>query len=172
VINVRQQTVDAERGKLSKEYKVTASSVIEAPAELVYRTLADYREGHPSILPKAYFVSLEVEKGGFGEGTVINFQTKVLGATQSFRSEISEPQPGSVLVETNVGEMAGKTTFTVEPLDGGSRSMVTIATDGKTKGGGAFGVIERLITKMMMRRIYKAELDQIGRVCGSLARNG
>jgi hypothetical protein len=145
--------------------------VIEAPAELVYRTLADYREGHPSVLPKPYFLSLEVEQGGFGEGTIINFQTKVLGATQKFRSEITEPQPGSVLVETNIGEMAGKTTFTVEPLDGGSRSIVTIATDGKTQRDGVFGAVERLITKVMMRRIYKAELDQIARVCGSIARN-
>ena len=118
---------------MSRTYKVTESSVIEAPAELVYRTLADYREGHPSILPKQYFISLEVEHGGFGEGTIINFQTRVLGATQSFRSEITEPQPGSVLVETNIGEMAGKTTFTIESLDGGARSRVTIATDGKTK---------------------------------------
>ena len=154
---------------MSKEYKVTESSVIEAPSELVYRTLADYREGHPSILPKPYFLSLEVERGGFGEGTIINFQTRVLGTIQSFHSEISEPQPGSVLVETNIGEMAGKTTFTVEPLDGGSRSRVTIATEGKTKRGGGLGIVERLITKMMMRRIYKAELDQIARVCGSLA---
>lgn len=156
---------------MSKAYNVTASSVIEAPAELIYRTLADYREGHPSILPKAYFLSLEVEQGGFGEGTIINFQTRVLGATQNFRSEITEPQPGSVLVETNIGEMAGKTTFTVEPLDGGSRSRVTIATEGKTKRGGGLGVVERLITKMMMQRIYKAELDQIALVCGSIARN-
>jgi Polyketide cyclase / dehydrase and lipid transport len=156
---------------MSKGYKVTASSVIEAPAELVYRTLADYRKGHPSILPKPYFLSLEVEKGGVGEGTIINFQTRVLGETQSFRSEISEPQPGSVLVETNIGEMAGKTTFTVEPLDGGSRSRVTIATDGKTKHSGGLGVVERLIAKIMMRRIYKAELEQIALVCGSQGRN-
>jgi polyketide cyclase/dehydrase/lipid transport protein len=156
---------------LSKSYGVKASSEIDAPAELVYRTLADYREGHPSILPKPYFLSLEVERGGFGEGTIINFQTRVLGNTQSFRSEITEPQPGSVLVETNIEGLAGKTTFTVEPLDGGSRSIVTIATDGKTQRGGALGAVERLITKMMMRRIYKAELDQIALVCGSLARN-
>jgi len=156
---------------LSKAYTVTESSVIEAPAELVYRTLADYRVGHPSILPKRYFLSLEVEHGGFGEGTIINFQTRVLGDTQSFRSEITEPQPGSVLVETNIGDMSGRTTFTVEPVDGGSRSRVTIATEGKTKRGGGLGVVERLITKMMMRRIYKAELDQLALVCGSLADN-
>lgn len=145
--------------------------MIEAPAELIYRTLADYREGHPSILPKRYFLSLEVEQGGFGEGTIINFQTRVLGTTQSFRSEITEPQPGSVLMETNVGEMIGKTTFTVEPLNGGGRSRVTISTAGKTQRNGGLGFIEGLITKMMMRRIYKAELDQIALVCGSLARN-
>jgi hypothetical protein len=155
---------------LAKSYKVTSSSVIDAPAELVYRTLADYREGHPSILPKAYFLSLEVEQGGFGDGTIINFQTRVLGTTQHFRSAITEPQPGSVLVEANLEEPGGKTTFTVEPLNGGSRSVVTIATDGTTIRGGGLGVIERLITKLMMQRIYKAELTQIALVCESLAR--
>jgi len=155
---------------LSKAYKVESSGVIEAPAEVVYRTLADYREGHPSILPKAYFLSLEVEQGGFGEGTIINFETRVLGATQRFRSAITEPQPGSVLVETNLGEPGGKTTFTVEPLNDGRRSCVTIATDGTTKRDGGLGIVERLITKMMMRRIYKAELDQIASICESLAR--
>ncbi len=69
-----------------KPYRAKASSIIAAPAELVYRTLADYHHGHPSILPKQYFLSLEVEQGGFGAGTVINFQTRVLGETQSFRA--------------------------------------------------------------------------------------
>jgi hypothetical protein len=155
---------------LSKAYKVTSSSVIDAPAELVYRTLADYREGHPSILPRDYFLSLDVEQGGFGEGTIINFQTRVLGTTQRFRSAITEPQPGSVLVETNLGEPGGKTTFTVEAVNGGSRSIVTIATDGTTKRGGGLAVIERFMTTLMMRRIYKAELNQIALVCESLSR--
>ena len=81
-------------------YRVSATKVIAAPAARVYDLLADYREGHPSILPKAYFISHTVEQGGRGAGTVVAFQMKLMGRTQSFRSTISEPEPGRVLVET------------------------------------------------------------------------
>src|SRR6266513_496735 len=115
-----------------KPYRATASSIIEAPAELVYQTLADYHHGHVSILPKPYFLSLEVEQGGFGAGTVINFQTRVLGETRSFRAAITEPEPGRVLVETNLGEGGGVTTFIVEPLSESSRTEVRITTESVT----------------------------------------
>ena len=148
-----------------KPYRATASSIIAAPAELVYRTLADYHHGHSSILPKPYFLSLEVEQGGFGAGTVINFQTRVLGETQSFRAAITEPEPGRVLVETNLSERGGVTTFIVEPLSESSRTEVTITTDSATRRSGGLGSVERLLTKMILQRIYKAELKQLARVC-------
>jgi len=155
-----------------KSYRVTESSIIDAPAELVYRTLADYRKGHPSILPKPYFLSLEVEQGGFGAGTIINFQMKVLGQTQSFRAAITEPVPGRVLVETNLDGGTVVTTFVVEPLDGGKRTEVTIDTEGATRQSGAFGSIERLLIRMVLPRIYKKELTNLARVCESAADAG
>jgi len=148
-----------------KPYRATASSIIAAPAELVYRTLADYHHGHSSILPKPYFLSLEVEQGGFGAGTVINFQTRVLGETQSFRAAITEPEPGRVLIETNLGEGGGVTTFIVEPLSEGNRTGVTITTESVTRRSGGLGSVERLLTKILLQRIYKAELKQLARVC-------
>jgi len=148
-----------------KPYRAQASSIIAAPAELVYRTLADYHHGHPSILPEQYFLSLEVEQGGFGAGTVINFQTRVLGETQSFRAAITEPEPGRVLVETNLGEGGGVTTFIVEPLSEGNRTEVTITTESVTRRSGGLGSVERFLTKILLHRIYKAELKQLARVC-------
>src|SRR5882724_9375992 len=148
-----------------KPYRATASSIIEAPAELVYQTLADYHHGHFSILPKPYFLSLEVEQGGFGAGTIINFQTRVLGETQSFRAAITEPEPGRVLVETNLGEVGGVTTFIVEPLSESNRTEVTITTESATRRGGVLGSVERRLTKMILQRIYKAELKQLAQVC-------
>ena len=138
-----------------KPYRATASSIIEAPAELVYRTLADYHHGHPSILPKPYFLSLEVEQGGFGAGTVINFQMRVLGKTQSFRAAITEPEAGRVLVETNLGEGGGVTTFVVEPLNEGTRAKVIITTEIVLRRSGGLGFVERLLTKMFLQRITK-----------------
>lgn len=44
--------------------RVKASAVIAAPAPVVYSIIADYRHGHPSILPPRYFDNLEVLAGG------------------------------------------------------------------------------------------------------------
>lgn len=46
---------------MRKTYTITASATIGAPAEIVYRILADYHEGHPHILPRKYFTFLAVE---------------------------------------------------------------------------------------------------------------
>jgi len=148
-----------------KPYRVTASSIIEAPAELVYRTLADYHHGHPSILPKPHFLSLEVEQGGFGAGTIVNCKVRVFGRVQSFRAAITEPDPGRVLAETNLGEGGGVTKFIVEPLDDGKRTEVTIATEAATRRRWGLGTVERLLTMMWLQRIYKAELKQLAGVC-------
>jgi hypothetical protein len=67
---------------------VSASKIINAPAGQIYNLIADYREGHTAILPKSYFSALEVEEGGYGEGTVIRYQMRILGRTRSFRARI------------------------------------------------------------------------------------
>lgn len=66
------------------KHSVSASALISAPAQRVYDLIADYHNGHPRILPKPYFISLEVEQGGYGAGTVINFQMKLMGRIQPF----------------------------------------------------------------------------------------
>ena len=95
----------------TKEIKVSRS--IQAAPQKVYAIIADYHNGHPRILPKPYFVALEVEEGGYGAGTVIRFQMKVMGRLQTFRAEISEPEPGRVLVERDL-DTGTTTTFIVD----------------------------------------------------------
>ena len=75
---------------------------IDAPAAKVYGILADYRVGHPSILPEQYFGPLVVEAGGEGEGTVIRFTMKAMGKEHTVRARITEPEPGRVLHETAI----------------------------------------------------------------------
>jgi hypothetical protein len=75
-------------GKCMSKLTVSASRLIPAPARQEYDLIADYRNGHPRILPKPYFVSLDVEKGGYGTGTVITFQIQLMGRIQSFHSTI------------------------------------------------------------------------------------
>jgi hypothetical protein len=143
-------------------YDFSASALIPAPAQKVYNLIADYRNGHPRILPKPHFVSLNVEQGGYGAGTVINFQMRVLGRTQSFHSRIKEPKPGRVLVEIDMNTGA-TTTFTVEPRKGGQEAFVTIATTVNVANG-VFGRLQGWLTSLLLRPIYVKELDQLAAV--------
>lgn len=138
---------------------VAVSEVIDAAPERVYAVLADYQNHHPHIVPKPFFAGLRVEEGGVGAGTVVVADMDVYGTKRTFRLVVSEPQPGRVLVESDAA--AGLvTTFTVEPLDGGARSRVTIASDTQPSPG-LQGWIERLINPAITRRIYRAELKQL-----------
>jgi hypothetical protein len=151
-----------------KSYQVTESALIKAPAEQVYSIIADYHNGHPYILPKPYFLNLEVEQGGVGAGTVIRFQMRVLGKTETFRAAVTEPEPGRVLVESN--QPSGSvTTFTVDSVEGGQYAQVTFATDLPSRGG-LSGLLERFLIKLMLPRIYRKELAQLAAVAEERAR--
>ena len=141
------------------KHSVSASALISASARSIYDLIADYRNGHPRILPKPPFVSLEVEQGGYGAGTVINFQMKLMGRIQSFHSAITEPKPGSVIVETDLNTGA-VTTFTVEPRSNGQEAFVTITTTTDIPNG-IPGRIQGWLTTQLLRPIYVKELDQL-----------
>lgn len=136
-----------------------ASDVIDARPEEIYAVLSDYRVGHPAILPKPYFTELMVEQGGQGAGTVIRFGMNVMGVKRVYRGVVSEPQPGRVLVEV-YPEAGVVTTFTVEPLNGGKHSRVTIATDVEASPG-VMGLVEKMMNPPILRRIFKKELRQL-----------
>ena len=146
---------------MGKNFTVKASARVGAASDVVYGIIADYRKGHPQILPRQYFEWLEVEQGGRGEGTVIRFQMRVLGQTRVLRAFVTEPEPGRVLVETDTGGVGPVTTFTVEPE--GTGSEVTISTV-LTSSRGLLGVAERFVLRRLLRRIYTRELEQLGRV--------
>ena len=137
--------------------RVSASAVIPAPAEKVYGIISDYHNGHPHILPKPYFLSLEVVKGGVGAGTVVDFSMRLMGRVQHFRATVTEPQPGRVLVETN--DTGAVTSFTVEPQPN-QQCRVTIVTE-TTVRDGLLGKVEGWLTNRLLQPIYGAELAQL-----------
>lgn len=143
-------------------HRVSASRQIAAPARKVYDIIADYHNGHPRILPKPYFLSLNVEKGGYGAGTVINFQMQLMGRIQSFHSSITEPEPGHTLVETdsNTGAI---TTFTIDPRSTGKEALVTITTT-TTVPDGVLGKVQGWLTTRLLHPIYEKELAQLAAV--------
>jgi len=135
----------------------SASAVIAAAPPVVYGLIADYRQGHPSILPPRYFQNLQVVEGGVGAGTKITFEMRSFGSVRRFRGEVTEPEPGRQLRETYRPENMA-TVFTVDPADGG-KSRVTIETR-YTKPGLA-GWIERWLVPPFLRAVYRAELRQL-----------
>ena len=149
-------SVDASRTSATT-HRVIASADIGASHAEAYRTSADYRVGHPSILPQQYFRNLRVVEGGYGAGTVITFDIVAFGRTVGARSRITEPVPGRVLVESDT-EKPLVTTFTVDPnVDGTAR--VTFDTTFQTRSG-LLGRIEGWMTRGFLKRVYAAELNQ------------
>ena len=147
------------------KHTISTSALISAPVSKLYDLIADYRNGHPRILPKPYFVSLHVEQGGYGAGTVIHFQMQLMGRIQSFHSTITEPEPGHTLVETDINTGA-VTTFTVDPRSDGQEAFVTIATI-TTVPDGIFGKIQGWLTTQLLLPIYEKELDQLAAVANA-----
>ena len=135
----------------------TATKIINAPAEIIYNIIADFRNQHAHILPKQYFQALEVEEGGFGTGTITRFQMRLLGQTKNFRTLITEPEPGRVLIETDI-QSGTPTTFTVTPLADENRTQVKISTELKSES-----VAENFIGKFMLQKVYRAELNLLAR---------
>ena len=144
------------------KHSLSASKLISSPAQRVYDLIADYRNGHPRILPKPYFVSLEVEQGGYGAGTIIHYQMQLMGRIQSFHSTITEPEPGHILVETEMN-MGAVTTFSVHPHVNGQEAFVTITTTTDVPNG-IIGKIQGWFTTQLLRPIYLKELDQLAAV--------
>jgi hypothetical protein len=137
-------------------YQVTRTARVNAPPSRVYDIISDYHNGHPRILPPQ-FRNLVVEKGGRGAGTLISFQMKAFGQTLSFRHEVFEPEPGRVLVEKDP-DNDSKTTFTIDPAQGGSQ--VTITSDLISRPGLA-GKIEQFLSKRFLRGVYDEEIRKL-----------
>ncbi|HEX6307714.1 MAG TPA: SRPBCC family protein [Longimicrobiales bacterium] len=136
-------------------YRFSESARLDAAPQDLYAILADYHQGHASILPKPPFVDLTVEQGGIGAGTIIRVRMRVLGRVRAYRAVVTEPDPGHVLVETN--ENGYVTSFTVEPLSDGRHTSVTIATEMPGRAG-VIGALERWLMPRLLRPVYAREL--------------
>src|SRR5438034_710390 len=135
---------------------VSAERTIDAPAATVYGYLADMREHHPRFLPPA-FSDFEVEQGGVGAGTVTRFKVSAGGRSREYRMQVSEPEPGRVLAESDT-DSSLVTRFTVTPADGSCNVEIATTWEG---AGGIGGFFERLFAPRVMRGIYADELERL-----------
>ena len=141
------------------EIHAAAERQIAAPAERVYRILADY-EHHQRILPDA-FSDFKIEKGGVGAGTVVSFKVTAGGVTQFHRDTVAEPEPGRVLTETN--DKGKLTTFTVTPVGGPTSDQTLVRIETRWPSRGLQGLVERLVAPRMLRRLFLEELERLER---------
>jgi hypothetical protein len=148
-------------------YRVTATRRIAVPARVAYGIIADYRDGHPHILPAPWFGNLRVDSGGVGTGTAFRFDVQAFGNTRTLRAVVSEPTPGRVLVESYPDD-GTVTTFTVEQADGDRACAVTIDSDIPRRGGIA-GTLERMVFTRFLRRVFDAELKLLESVARARA---
>src|SRR5262249_41386652 len=79
--------------------------------------------------------------------------------TRTFRAAITEPEPGRVLVETDLGQGA-VTTFTVDPCGEGQEARVSISTGVETRGG-PLGIVQRFLATRLLQPIYVRELERL-----------
>jgi Polyketide cyclase / dehydrase and lipid transport len=150
--------------KSDRKHVITAAALVPAEPSRVYAVIADYHRGHRHILPKE-FSGMVVEKGGTGRGTVIRFQVSVFGRKQTFRAAISEPEPGRVLVETDLDTNGAVTTFVVDPDPASGHSRVTITTELATRKGLA-GTVEKFLSTRLLRPMYVRELGLLAAYVG------
>ncbi len=141
--------------------RVHAAAVVPATPERVYGTLADYRSAHPQILPPNAFAGLEVEQGGYGAGTVFRVSLRNPGGLKEMRMAVTEPEPGRVLVESDLDSDL-VTTFTVQPADNSQQSHVEIETRWTARSGLA-GMVDRWVMPPLMRMVFRQELKLLER---------
>jgi hypothetical protein len=148
-----------------RQARAEASAIIDARPDEVYLILADYHNGHPQILPREYFRALSIEAGGRGTGTIFRVRVRIGMIERSYRMLVSEPEPGRVLVETDI-ESDLTTTFTITPVNEERQARVEIATSWETASG-LGGLLEQVLTPPLLRRVYGKELRQLAAVMHS-----
>ena len=85
------------------------------------------------------------------------------GSAGLFRAAITEPEPGRVLVETDLDSNGAVTTFTVDHGTAPADSRVTISTELPLRSG-FLGYIERNLSTLLLRPMYVKELQNLARV--------
>jgi len=139
--------------------ELLASREIPAPATVVYELLADYHDGHPSIVPRPPFGDWRVESGGRGEGTVVSFSMRLMGVTRRTTGHVTEPEPGRILEESYPADKL-VTQFIVEPR-GEAACYLTIRTVMPPFRMALLGRWRDRSWRRLLLPVYERELDNI-----------
>src|SRR5947209_11321789 len=129
----------------------SAERLTDAPADVVYRCLADYIHHHrPGGFLPPTFSNQEILSGGVGDGTMIRLSVSLGGRTTTMTARISEPEPGRVLVEDSQNV---RSTFTVQPEADRSR----VRFDTVLLADGLQGLMNKLFAARLLHPVYTDE---------------
>jgi uncharacterized protein YndB with AHSA1/START domain len=134
--------------------RVETSREIAAPCERVYERLSDYGPGRSAWLPAANYSEMAVQKGGSGPGTEVSYRLKVGPRQRVYKMQISAPEPGTSVVET---DSTSSMVFTWSVKPSGSASLVTVACQWRG-GSGIGGFFERRFAPGGVRRVLSQAL--------------
>ena len=139
------------------QVEATTERVVEADAEKVFDTLADYSDTRAKLLPE-HFSEYEVREGGDGEGTLVHW--KLQATSKRVRDcllEVTEPTDGELVEKDRNSSMV--TTWRVTPAgEGKSRVVVTSVWNG---AGGIGGFFEKTFAPKGLGRIYDEVLAKL-----------
>lgn len=86
--------------------RAESSALIRASARAVYQLIADYRDGHPRMLPKKYFPRMEVERGGVGAGQACRVAIRTECDAKGFRGWVERITAPRLLQRLYAEELA------------------------------------------------------------------
>jgi hypothetical protein len=93
----------------------------------------------------------------------VSFKIKFAGGVRELRMQVTEPEPGRTLVQTDTGGSGLVTTFTVTPHREQALVNITSSFDGET---GVAGLIEGIIAPRRLHRVYVKELAHLNAYAG------
>lgn len=138
---------------------VQTERLVAASPRRVHAFLVDYQHNRPRILPPEYFRDYRVEQGGDGSGTIISYQLRAGGRERPYRMRVEEPAEGGLLIERDL-ESSLVTTWTLTPVEGGERTLVSLASTWEGAGG-IGGFFERMFAPRALHRIYNEILEKL-----------
>ena len=106
---------------------IEAERTVDAPIELVWRRLRDYRAPRARMLGEP-FGDYELHERGVGAGTVIGYRLRVGRHERAFVLGVEEPAPGRQLRERDRhGGLV--VTWTLTPGGDGERTVVRVTAE-------------------------------------------
>ncbi len=134
---------------------VRSERIIDASPAEVFNALIDYKIKRPRMLPPNY-LNYTVEQGGQGNGTVVSYRFRAAGRERPYEMAVEETIAGQVLTERDRNSSL-VTRWSVLPVDGGTRSKVSVESDWQGSSG-VGGFFERTFAPLGLRRVYKDAL--------------